>query len=393
MAKLIKLSDISWKQPFQKRKKELHLWNSHKDVASFCALEDGTKRLLNIKFEDRFNINITREFQITSGLEISFPVDLQNQIEKIVFNNPDSFFIVTVLDSTNIFYNPLDIKWIKNVTSNNSGSAYMENFENDEFVLHFPNKFGESVNLLNPKIGDLILLNQKIDKIPVFTHIVTPIDNERVKENDRKDYKYGRKVKIIASTSSNNGIRISSTIWADVNFQGINNGNVCEIDNISRITNFADLKLNVWQKFSPYFKNNAIQSVEKTTGILNEIDETNPDLAVTEGKLKLVSHIMKERNSAIVKLKKINAKKEGIFFCEVCAFSYQEAYGCDYIECHHIEPIGNSGERKTTLDKLALVCANCHRVLHKKFNNSYLSIEQLKIKLKRKETGFTNNPF
>ena len=100
MARLKKLSNISWKQPFRDRKKELHLFTTQKDVSEYCNLQDGTKRLLQIKFEDDFNIDIIDNFQITSNKAISFPVKFQNLIEPIVSNNPDSFFIVTVLDST-----------------------------------------------------------------------------------------------------------------------------------------------------------------------------------------------------------------------------------------------------------------------------------------------------
>ena len=38
-------------------------------------------------------------------------------------------------------------------------------------------------------------------------------------------------------------------------------------------------------------------------------------------------------------------------------------------EVHHLSPLGElddqDPETKTTLDQLALVCANCHRVLHR----------------------------
>jgi putative restriction endonuclease len=101
MARLEKLSNISWKQPFKDRKKEFHLFTAHTDVSNHCQLEDGTKRLLNIKFEDNFNIDITDNFQITSGREISFPKELQELIKPIILDNPNSFFIITVLDNTN----------------------------------------------------------------------------------------------------------------------------------------------------------------------------------------------------------------------------------------------------------------------------------------------------
>jgi len=98
LARLEKLSNISWKQPFNDRKKELHLFTTQKDVATHCNLQDSTKRLLHIKFENHFDIDIIDNFQITSGKEISFPVKLQKLFEPIIWNNPKSFFIVTVLD-------------------------------------------------------------------------------------------------------------------------------------------------------------------------------------------------------------------------------------------------------------------------------------------------------
>jgi hypothetical protein len=74
------------------------LWSSHDDVAGHCEFRDGTKRLLRITFESRFEIDIVDHFQITSGLEICFPRELQELIRPIVLNNPSSYFVVRVLD-------------------------------------------------------------------------------------------------------------------------------------------------------------------------------------------------------------------------------------------------------------------------------------------------------
>lgn len=98
MAALEKLSNTSWKQPFRDRKKELHLWGTHKEVADFCDLIDGEKRLLQITFESRYEIDVTDWFSITSGREISFTKEFQEFIKPIVFKNPDSFFVVRVAD-------------------------------------------------------------------------------------------------------------------------------------------------------------------------------------------------------------------------------------------------------------------------------------------------------
>lgn len=62
-------------------------------------------------------------------------------------------------------------------------------------------------------------------------------------------------------------------------------------------------------------------------------------------------------------------------------FLFSEYYNSNYIVCHPINPIGESGLRKTTLEDLALVCANCHRMLHKKIDDKYLSITELKTRI------------
>lgn len=124
MAKLIQISDISWKQPFVDRRKERHLWGAHRAVWEYCNFKNGTKRLLNIKSEDKFGINETRLFQITSG-EISFPKDFINRIDKIVTDNPDSYFIFTVLDN-NLTDENAELVLSKNESEQNEIEKYLK---------------------------------------------------------------------------------------------------------------------------------------------------------------------------------------------------------------------------------------------------------------------------
>ena len=101
-------------------------------------------------------------------------------------------------------------------------------------------------------------------------------------------------------------------------------------------------------------------------------------------------HRQRERNASLVKKKKQLAKS---LACEVCGFDFLECYGelgKGYIECHHTKPISEyqPGER-TKLADLALVCANCHRMLHRK--RPWLSIEELKLLLRRSFSNICDN--
>lgn len=89
-----------------------------------------------------------------------------------------------------------------------------------------------------------------------------------------------------------------------------------------------------------------------------------------EGRLLTRTHLAKERNRALVESKRKQAlKKFGCLACEVCGFDFLVAYGergKGLIECHHTKPLKSLlPGQKTHIDDLALVCANCHRVIHR----------------------------
>lgn len=284
-------------------------------------------------------------------------------------------------------YTPVDIVWFKNVTNTINGEAYLELTENT-FVIHFPTI--HKMNVLSPTIDELILVRQKVNGVPAFTHLVTPIDNELFDEikspNYREDYRYGRRVKIIAKTNSNNFIPVSSTLWERLNFAGITQGNACRIENIANIGNIDELQFDIWQRFNGHFVPTEQQSASTTVALISELETSNPDLTVTEGELRLVAHLVKERNRKIVKEKKQQAINNNTLLCEVCTFSFPDIYNSNFIECHHKTPIGQAGVRETTLDDLALVCANCHRMLHTKFDGVFLSIPELRQRINSLQT-------
>jgi len=97
MAKIENITNTSWLQTFKDRKKEMKLWRIPNTVAEYCNIKDGTRRMINIKFEDKLKINITEHFTITSGREIYFPKAFRDQVEPIIRENPKSFFTAKII--------------------------------------------------------------------------------------------------------------------------------------------------------------------------------------------------------------------------------------------------------------------------------------------------------
>lgn len=111
-------------------------------------------------------------------------------------------------------------------------------------------------------------------------------------------------------------------------------------------------------------------------------DQDEPDIAdATEGRLITRIHRTRERNKSLVKRKKISFEnKHGHLFCEACGFDFSSVYGVrgeGFIECHHTQPVAMMKPgQKTKLSDLALLCANCHRMVH--VRAPWLTIIQLK---------------
>lgn len=116
-----------------------------------------------------------------------------------------------------------------------------------------------------------------------------------------------------------------------------------------------------------------------------EEDEESLNDTVMEGQVLYKLHKVRERDVAIVQTKKNEVfKLLGKLACEACIFEFEYFYGDigkGYIECHHRTPLARMElASRTTLDDLALVCSNCHRMLHRSFET--LSVDDLRMKIK-----------
>lgn len=127
-------------------------------------------------------------------------------------------------------------------------------------------------------------------------------------------------------------------------------------------------KFTVWKLLPEQLER--IESLESDT-----VRETEKQEAI-EGKLITREAQFRSRNRALIEAKKSSSD----YSCEACGFSFGESYGPNgehYIIAHHLEQLSNRRKAtKTTLDDIALLCANCHVIAHKE--DPPLKIERLR---------------
>ena len=84
-----------------------------------------------------------------------------------------------------------------------------------------------------------------------------------------------------------------------------------------------------------------------------------------ENRKRVISHIQRERSGLLAAERKIRDD----YKCQVCRFQFEKAYGrlgIEFAEAHHRIPLSQLREnRRTRIEDLITVCANCHRMLHR----------------------------
>jgi 5-methylcytosine-specific restriction enzyme A len=124
--------------------------------------------------------------------------------------------------------------------------------------------------------------------------------------------------------------------------------------------------------------------VEKGSPGELQFEDYDETFEAEEGRILARVHLARERNRKLVELKKMAAvNNTGKLICEVCSFDFEAAYGergAGFIEVHHLQPVHmlSPGER-TKLEDLAMLCSNCHRMIHAR--KPWLTLEQLRQQL------------
>ncbi len=147
----------------------------------------------------------------------------------------------------------------------------------------------------------------------------------------------------------------------------------------------------VWQRFAndPDALAAAVAQITAFADGDERVVPEEGESEAVEGRVLFRAHRVRERDPALVKKKKAAVLRRGNrLLCEVCDLDFAEAYGPlgeGFIECHHTIPFALGVVRKTKIEDLALVCSNCHRMLHRA--KEPLSVEKLRIIVEHQRAG------
>jgi predicted HNH restriction endonuclease len=141
------------------------------------------------------------------------------------------------------------------------------------------------------------------------------------------------------------------------------------------------LRLRVRAKLTLEEKYRGIEDRSSENEAEVDFDDIKDIESKTEGGKKVIISLQAERDPA---LRSAAIQIHGLK-CKACGFDFHKKYGVlgkGYIEVHHVIPLSLKNSRKTNpATDLTVVCANCHRMIHRK-KRTTLSITELKAKLK-----------
>jgi len=89
-------------------------------------------------------------------------------------------------------------------------------------------------------------------------------------------------------------------------------------------------------------------------------------------KRRFVAHRVRENRLRHAKIREALLTNKGKLVCEVprCGFDFEKRYGklgAGYAQVHHLRLLSSVPKKgiRTKLSDLAIVCANCHAMIHK----------------------------
>ena len=225
-------------------------------------------------------------------------------------------------------------------------------WQRDELILALDLYFRFNLSQKSNKHSAVIELSRILNSLPIHSYIP-----------DKEKYRNANSVYM----------KLGNFSSLDPNYQGLGLQRGGKLDEI------------IWKEFSN--DKQYLSAIAKS--IINGVSSAaapenifeSDELKFPEGRILYRLHRMRERNNLLINKVKCKAIKEDLLKCEVCNFDFHSIYGDlgkGYIECHHTLPLSSYlDEENTAINNIALVCSNCHRMLHIK--RPWLTLKELKI--------------
>ncbi|GLU34028.1 HNH endonuclease [Trinickia caryophylli] len=134
--------------------------------------------------------------------------------------------------------------------------------------------------------------------------------------------------------------------------------------------NVSETDRAVWAEFgaSPEAVKSTANSIRAGVVAMEVADTFAPDTEFAEGRIVSELHSRREREPKLRERLLSARRGRGKLFCEMCGEPPPAANAAlkeSHFEVHHIVPLSYAGARITRLADVALLCANCHRLLHR----------------------------
>ncbi len=135
--------------------------------------------------------------------------------------------------------------------------------------------------------------------------------------------------------------------------------------------NVSKVDRTVWNELGsePYKLKMLATLIKAGINTLNEVRENEPSYDVfAEGRVVTETHLRRERDPVLRARLIEQRKKKGQLTCDLCAkgtTGIQASFAESTYEAHHIIPLALGEERSTRIADMALLCACCHRLVHK----------------------------
>ncbi|QBM19140.1 hypothetical protein MARI_32830 [Marinobacter sp. JH2] len=154
------------------------------------------------------------------------------------------------------------------------------------------------------------------------------------------------------------------------------------------LTHVSNMDKEIWEEFGdkPDHVKGLADKIRSL--IINPPSHSQDELEeeFSEGGLVTRQHQARERNRNVRKKLLKARRSKGPLECEMCGFkpaTANKALEESVFEAHHIVPLAQLDKSSTTLKDMALLCANCHRFIHRAISieKRWYSIAEAKLLL------------